>query len=49
MEHGLLINATQGTVIRLLPALNISDEQVDEGVRDPRSTPSGARPLESKA
>jgi acetylornithine/N-succinyldiaminopimelate aminotransferase len=31
MERGLLINATHGTVIRLLPALNILDEQVDEG------------------
>ena len=31
MEQGLLINATHGTVIRLLPALNILDEQVDEG------------------
>ncbi len=31
MEKGLLINATHGTVIRLLPALNILDEQVDEG------------------
>jgi predicted acetylornithine/succinylornithine family transaminase len=31
MEHGLLINATHGTVIRLLPALNLSDDQVDEG------------------
>jgi predicted acetylornithine/succinylornithine family transaminase len=31
MEQGLLINATHGTVIRLLPALNIADEQVDEG------------------
>jgi len=31
MAHGLLINATQGTVIRLLPALNVADEQVDEG------------------
>ena len=31
MDHGLLINATHGTVIRLLPALNILDEQVDEG------------------
>ena len=31
LEHGLLINATHGTVIRLLPALNIADEQVDEG------------------
>ncbi len=31
LEQGLLINATHGTVIRLLPALNIADEQVDEG------------------
>ncbi len=31
MEQGLLINATHGTVIRLLPALNLADEQVDEG------------------
>jgi acetylornithine/succinyldiaminopimelate/putrescine aminotransferase len=31
MEQGLLINATHNTVIRLLPALNILDEQVDEG------------------
>jgi acetylornithine/N-succinyldiaminopimelate aminotransferase len=31
MDQGLLINATHGTVIRLLPALNISDDQIDEG------------------
>jgi acetylornithine/N-succinyldiaminopimelate aminotransferase len=31
LEQGLLINATHGNVIRLLPALNLSDEQVDEG------------------
>ncbi len=31
LERGLLINATHGTVVRLLPALNIADEQVDEG------------------
>jgi len=31
MEHGLLINVTHGTVIRLLPAMNLTDEQVDEG------------------
>lgn len=31
MEKGVLINATQGTVVRLLPALNITGEQVDEG------------------
>ena len=31
MNRRLLINATHGTVIRLLPALTISDEQIDEG------------------
>ncbi len=31
LERGLLINCTHGTVIRLLPAANISDEQIDEG------------------
>jgi len=31
MERGLLINCTHDTVIRLLPALNITPEQVDEG------------------
>jgi acetylornithine/N-succinyldiaminopimelate aminotransferase len=31
LTRGLLINATHGTVIRLLPALNIADEQIDEG------------------
>ena len=31
MERRLLINATHGHVIRLLPALTVSDEQIDEG------------------
>jgi len=31
MEKQLLINCTQSTVIRLLPALNVSEEQVHEG------------------
>jgi acetylornithine/N-succinyldiaminopimelate aminotransferase len=31
LERGLLINCTHATVIRLLPAVNISDEQIDEG------------------
>jgi predicted acetylornithine/succinylornithine family transaminase len=31
MEQGVLINCTHDTVIRLLPALNITPEQVDEG------------------
>ncbi|MFM7159317.1 MAG: aspartate aminotransferase family protein, partial [Planctomycetaceae bacterium] len=31
MERGVLINCTHNTVIRLLPALNITEAQVDEG------------------
>jgi predicted acetylornithine/succinylornithine family transaminase len=31
LEHGLLINCTHDTVLRLLPAMNISDELIDEG------------------
>jgi predicted acetylornithine/succinylornithine family transaminase len=31
LERRLLINATHGHVIRLLPALNLGDEQIDEG------------------
>ena len=31
LDQGLLINATHGNVVRLLPALNIGDGQVDEG------------------
>jgi predicted acetylornithine/succinylornithine family transaminase len=31
LERGLLINATHGTVVRLLPALNLADELIDEG------------------
>jgi acetylornithine/succinyldiaminopimelate/putrescine aminotransferase len=31
LGRGLLINATHGTVVRLLPALNIADDQIDEG------------------
>ena len=31
MERGVLVNATHDTVIRLLPALNITAEQVDDG------------------
>ncbi|MEX0725338.1 MAG: aspartate aminotransferase family protein [Planctomycetaceae bacterium] len=31
MERGVLVNATHDTVLRLLPALNISAEQVDQG------------------
>jgi len=31
LERKLLINATHGHVVRLLPALNLADEQIDEG------------------
>ena len=31
LERRLLINATQGTVVRLLPAMTLSDDQVREG------------------
>lgn len=31
LQRGLLINATHDTVIRLLPALNVTAEQVEEG------------------
>ncbi|MEQ9379584.1 MAG: aspartate aminotransferase family protein [Pirellulales bacterium] len=31
MERGLLINCTQGTVLRLLPAMNLTEEQANEG------------------
>ena len=31
LERRLLINATHGHVIRLLPALNLTDEQIDHG------------------
>ncbi len=31
MERGVLVNATHDTVVRLLPPLNVTAEQVDEG------------------
>ena len=31
LERRLLINATHGTVVRLLPALNLADAELDEG------------------
>ena len=31
MERGLLINCTHGTVLRLLPAMNLSDAELEEG------------------
>jgi acetylornithine/succinyldiaminopimelate/putrescine aminotransferase len=32
LERGLLINCTNSTVLRLLPAMNISGEQIDRGM-----------------
>ena len=31
LERRLLVNCTHGTVIRLLPALTLTDAQLDEG------------------
>ncbi|MBY0229730.1 MAG: aminotransferase class III-fold pyridoxal phosphate-dependent enzyme, partial [Gemmataceae bacterium] len=31
LEKGLLINATHGTVLRLLPAMNLADAELEEG------------------
>lgn len=33
LEKGLLINCTQGNVLRLLPAMNLSTEQAQEGLQ----------------
>lgn len=32
LNNGLLINCTQGNVLRLLPAMNISTDQIDQGM-----------------
>ena len=31
MDRKLLVNCTHGTVIRLLPAMTLTDEQAEEG------------------
>ncbi len=31
MQRGVLLNVTHDTVVRLLPAMNITEEQVDQG------------------
>ena len=31
LERKLLVNATHGTVLRLLPAINLADDQIDDG------------------
>lgn len=33
IARGLLINRTAGTVVRLLPPLNLSDDDIDDGLR----------------
>ena len=33
LAHGLLVNRTAGRVVRLLPPLNVSDGEIDEGLR----------------
>ena len=32
LEHKLLVNRTAGTVVRLLPPLTISNEDIDDGL-----------------
>jgi acetylornithine/succinyldiaminopimelate/putrescine aminotransferase len=32
LDHGLLINCTQGNVLRFLPALTLTDEEVDQSL-----------------
>jgi len=33
LEHGLMINVTHDTTLRLLPAMNVTPEQLDEGLK----------------
>ena len=35
LNNGLLINVTQGNVVRLLPPLNLSNQEADELVSNP--------------
>ena len=42
LKRRLLINCTHETVLRLLPALTLTDEQLDEGCDDPRRRPAVA-------
>ena len=45
MRRRLLINATHGHVIRLLPALTITDDQIDAGLRHPGGCIAAGRRL----
>ena len=31
-DHGLIINCTQGNVLRIMPALNVTKKQADRGL-----------------
>ncbi|HOL22860.1 MAG TPA: aminotransferase class III-fold pyridoxal phosphate-dependent enzyme, partial [bacterium] len=31
-ENGLLINCTQGNVIRIMPAITVNEDEIDEGI-----------------
>lgn len=44
LERGLLVNATHQTVLRLLPAINLPDDQIDEGCDILDSVLMGLRP-----
>ena len=33
MSRGLLLNRTAGTVVRMLPPLTVSDQEIDEALR----------------
>ena len=33
LDAGLIINCTKGTVLRLLPAINVTPAEIDEGIR----------------
>ena len=51
MEKGLLINCTHGTVLRLLPAMNLTDAELRGGLRDPggrAGQPGGESRLRSR-
>ncbi|MCX7916845.1 MAG: aminotransferase class III-fold pyridoxal phosphate-dependent enzyme, partial [bacterium] len=32
-KNGLLVNCTQGKIIRIMPAINIKKEEIDEGIK----------------
>ena len=32
LRHGLIINCTQGNILRIMPALNVTKKQIDKAV-----------------